>query len=240
MLTTYVSDPTRRPYEDDPGRDGYQRYKWQGIDPNLAANRSLRTAMDLGKPLIWLFGVAPGTFRVFAPVWLIAEERDDHQFVLAVDEDTRDQWAAITHPVDLALRREYVEAVVRRRVHQPVFRDRVLFAYRHQCALCRLRHPKLLDAAHIREDSAGGEPVVPNGISMCAIHHRAFDADIIGLRPDYIVEVRQDVLAETDGPTLQHALQGMHRAPLFVPKQRRAQPDPALLEERYERFRLAG
>ena len=36
--------------------------------------------------------------------------------------------------------------------------------------------------------------VVPNGVAMCAIHHRAFDSDILGIRPDYIVEVRNDVL----------------------------------------------
>jgi putative restriction endonuclease len=82
--------------------------------------------------------------------------------------------------------------------------------------------------------------VVPNGIAMCAIHHRAFDADVIGLRPDYIVDVRKDVLQETDGPTLQHALQGVHGVALLVPSQARAQPDPELLEERYERFLRAG
>lgn len=240
MMTTYVSDPTKRPYADEAGPDGYQRYKWQGTDRNLAANRSLRTAMELGKPLIWFFGVGVGLYRPFVPVWLIDEEPDQHQFVLAVDEDTRDQWTAVSHPVDMALRREYVEATIRRRVHQPVFRDRVLLAYEKQCALCHLRHTKLLDAAHIKEDSAGGEPVVPNGVAMCAIHHRAFDANVIGIRPDYIIEVQPRVLEESDGPTLRHALQGVHKTSLFVPRQRKAQPDALLLEERYARFRQAG
>lgn len=240
MLTTFVADPTKRPYEDEPGPDGYQRYKWQGQDPDLAANRSLRTAMDLGKPLMWFFGVGPGLYRAFVPVWLIAEEPDQHQFALALDEDMRDQWTEVSHPVDLALRRQYVVATVRRRVHQPIFRDRVLLAYDRQCALCRLRHEELLDAAHIKEDSAGGEPIVPNGVAMCAIHHRAFDASVIGIRPDYVIEVQPRVLGEADGLTLEHALQGVHLTRITVPRQRKAQPDPDLLEERYERFRQAG
>ena len=70
----------------------------------------------------------------------------------------------------------------------PVFRDRVLLAYSLQCALCRLRHPELLDAAHINEDSDGGKPVVPNGVAMCAIHHRSFDKNVLTVRPDYLID----------------------------------------------------
>lgn len=38
---------------------------------------------------------------------------------------------------------------------------------RPQCSLCNLRHENLLDAAHIKEDSEGGRPIVPNGVAMC-------------------------------------------------------------------------
>ena len=113
-------------------------------------------------------------------------------------------------------------------------------AYNSQCALCRLRHPELLDAAHIREDSDGGEPVIPNGVAMCAIHHRAFDTDVIGIRPDHVIEVRPDVLDETDGPTLQHALQAIHGVEMTLPSDRAAWPAENLLEERFDRFRAAS
>ncbi len=241
ITTTYVSDPTKRPYEDDPGPDGYPRYKWQGSDPDAYDNTALRTAMELGKPLIYFQGVAPGTYEVACPVWLAGEEPDQQQFVMAVSEDVLRQWVdAPFHPVDLVARRQYVERLTKERLHQPRFRARVLLAYNRQCALCRLRHPELLEAAHIREDKAGGEPIVPNGIAMCAIHHLAFDKLVIGIRPDYTVEVQSNVLREKDGPTLQHALQGVHHTMLTVPRQHRARPDPSLLEERYERFRQAG
>lgn len=238
ILTTYRARPEDRPYEDAEGPDGYLRYKWRGTDPENYDNVALRRAMQLGKPLVWFVGVAPGTYLPVYPVWLVGEEPEQHQFVVAVSEDMRDQWLdpALVHPVDLALRRQYAQAVVKQRLHQRVFRERVLVAYNSQCALCRLRHPELLDAAHIKEDAEGGEPVVPNGLAMCAIHHRAFDAQVLGIRPDYVVEVRKDVREEEDGPTLRHALQGLHKSEIILPRQRAAWPDRELLEERFERF----
>jgi len=130
--------------------------------------------MEQRKPLAWFVGVASGLYEALFPVWLVDEEHDEHQFVVALDDAMEANWqrgVLLTAP-DEVRRREYALGVVKRRIHQPDFRRRVLLAYGRQCALCRLRHSELLDAAHIREDSQGGEPVVPNGISMCAIHHR--------------------------------------------------------------------
>jgi putative restriction endonuclease len=240
ILTTFSARAEDRPYADEEGPDGYLRYKWRGSDARASDNRHLRRAMELAKPVVWLHGVAPGIYEPAFPVWLVAEERARRQFVVALDETLRDQWSP-----DLVLRsafdpvRRYAETTVRTRLHQRVFRGQVLIAYRRECALCRLRHLALLDAAHIKEDRDGGEPVVSNGIAMCAIHHRAFDADVLGLRPDHVVEIKPDVLVEHDGPTLQHALQELHGVKMSLPVHRRDRPNQELLEERYERFRAA-
>ena len=45
----------------------------------------------------------------------------------------------------------YITSAVRQRLHQRGFRERVLAAYREQCALCRLHHRELLDAAHVSD-----------------------------------------------------------------------------------------
>jgi putative restriction endonuclease len=43
----------------------------------------------------------------------------------------------------------------------------------------------LLDATHIVGDvELGGAATVRNGLSLCAIHHRAFDQDLVGVSPD--------------------------------------------------------
>jgi predicted restriction endonuclease len=50
-----------------------------------------------------------------------------------------------------------------------------------KCAVCSLRHGELLDAAHIIGDGKpDGIPIVPNGLSLCKIHHAAYDTNLLG------------------------------------------------------------
>lgn len=239
ILTTYTPPNEARPYEDEIGADGYPRYNWRGSNPASSDNRALRVAMERHDSLIWLRGLAPGVYLPLAPVWLIAEEPANHQFVLAFD-----QWMVegfredLVSASDFDPARRYAETMTRTRLHQPVFRSRVLLAYDHRCSLCHLRH--LLDAAHIKEDAEGGPPVVTNGLAMCAIHHRAFDGNVLAIRPDYHVEVAPRILEERDGPTLRYAIQGLQGKPITLPKRRLERPNKDLLEERYERFRAAS
>ena len=237
--TVHSANPQDRPYADDEGPDGYLRYKWRGSDPDHPENVALRLACQWRTPLVWFQGVAPGLYLPIYPVWLADEEPFAQQFVVALDDEELDGWDH-AELVDPTSRRRYAERLSRVRLHQPVFRERVLFAYETVCAICRLRHRELLDAAHILSDSEGGEPIVPNGISLCRIHHGAFDHYLIGIRPDYRLEVRGDILKETDGPTLRHALQAIHGEQLSVPRQRAARPDRDLLATRYQRFRAAS
>jgi putative restriction endonuclease len=239
FLTTYRERPEERPYDDRIDDEGFIHYKWKGTDAHSFDNRSMRVALDLRKPLMYFIGVAPGVFAPLSPVWIVDEEPTEHEFIVAADDvlAQRKDPSLLQSPLDLLRSQEYVEQVVKRRVHQPFFRRDVIAAYTTRCALCRLRHPELLDAAHIKRDVDGGKPVVTNGLAMCAIHHRAFDANLIGVRPDYVIEVPKRVLNERDGPTLRYALQGLHGAPLAVlPQRPEARPDSVLLEERYERF----
>lgn len=111
-------------------------------------------------------------------------------------------------------------------------------AYETRCAVCSLRHTELLDAAHIVPDSEDlGIPSVTNGLAMCRIHHAAFDRQILGVRPDYVVRIRHDLLDEIDGPMLEHGLKRRHDQPLMVlPQDRNERPDPELLDLAYQRF----
>ena len=245
IMTTFSRDENSRPYYDEVGPDGYQRYKWRGTDPLHSDNRSLRNAMENAKPLIWFFAIDTGQYVPVMPVYLLAEEADERQFVLAFTDLMREQWDLASEvtmsPPDLAIRREYAVVTTRQRLHQPVFRQRVLRAYGSVCAVCRLRHVELLEAAHIREDSRGGEPTVPNGVSMCVLHHRAFDKNVIGIHPRTLsIETRPSILEEQDGPTLKHAIQGVNGTLLIKPRRSEHAPDASLLEERYEAFVAAS
>jgi predicted restriction endonuclease len=88
------------------------------------------------------------------------------------------------------IERRYVVRLVKQRIHQAQFRGAVLPAYRDRCAICTLKEIRLLDAAHIVADAhEQGEPLVSNGLSLCSIHHRAFDEDLVGISPDREVHV---------------------------------------------------
>ncbi|HKB16190.1 MAG TPA: HNH endonuclease, partial [Planctomycetota bacterium] len=137
--------------------------------------------------------------------------------------------------------RSYVTVSVQKRGHQERFRARVLSAYARRCAVCRLRHEELLDAAHILPDGhPRGDPVVPNGLSLCKLHHGAFDSNLLGVRPDLVVQIRPDVLREEDGPVLIHGIQEAHGKTILVPRNEPLRPDRDRLAERFEEFKRAG
>jgi putative restriction endonuclease len=227
-----------RPYADEEGPDGLHRYKLRRDQRGTAENEGLRTAMRDQLPLIWLYGIKPGIFTAISPVYLTAEETDLDQFVLALTEDQRRVQPG--SPVEAVLRR-YLITETKRRLHQPVFASQVMLAYETKCAVCTLAHRELLDAAHIVPDSdPQGLPVIENGLALCKIHHAAYDRNILGIRPDYVVEIRQRLLDEIDGPMLRYGLQGHHGERLRqLPRIRAEQPDPDRLEQRYVEFRAA-
>jgi putative restriction endonuclease len=239
IRTVFTSDPSKRPYDDDPGPDGFLRYKWRGHDPEHADNKALRAAMNAGLPLIWFQGIASGIYLPVCPVYLAAEEPHAQQFIVSLDEESLRARKDLAFE-DPELLRSYAERVVMARLHQPMFRQRVLMAYENQCSLCRLRHTRLLDAAHVVSDAQGGEPVVTNGIAMCKIHHAAYDADIFGITPKYQVSVRPDVMKEIDGPTLRYTLQAINGSTIELPSRRAARPNPELLDLRWKQFLAAG
>lgn len=235
IQTVYSNRPDQRPYADEPGPDGLLRYKWMGTDPNAVDNRALRIAMERHLPLIYLVGIDKGLYQPIFPVYLVAEEPDLHQFVVTTNEYEETAWDYASQG-EVTLARQYLESVRSHRVHQRIFREQVLLAYDSRCAFCHLGHRELIDAAHIREDSAGGEPTVTNGIAMCKLHHATFDNLLIGVSPDYEIRVREDLLHEIDGPTLQHSIKQLHGEKIRLPQRRLALPDRELLAERFERF----
>lgn len=238
IRTTYTDPRQTPPYADAIGPDGFQRYMYRGFDPNHSENVALRRAMELKLPLIWFVGIASGVYEPIYPVWVVGEEPTLHRFSLAVAEEQR---FLTPDPTDVDLR-NYAERLTKQRLHQPVFRAQVLRAYEGKCCICRLKHVELLDAAHIIEDGkTNGQPVVPNGLAMCKIHHAAFDNKILGVRPDLTLHVRSDVLSEVDGWMLKGGIQGVHNKPLeIVPANKAARPDPLRLDERYQQFLAAA
>ena len=241
ITTAPVIEGRARPYDDEVGADGFLRYRYRGTDPQHHENVGLRRAWQRQTPLVHFHGVARGWYRPEWPVFIVGDDPGALTFTVAM-EDPQVLRPDLTVDVVDQARRAYVTRLARQRLHQLAFRHRVLAAYRQSCAMCRLRHVELLDAAHILPDShPRGEPVVTNGLAMCKLHHAAFDRHIVGLRPDLVLEVRHDILEEEDGPMLRHGLQELEgRSLLVLPSRREQRPNPEHLAERYELFRAAG
>jgi putative restriction endonuclease len=63
---------------------------------------------------------------------------------------------------------------------------------------------------HIVPDvETAGIAAVVNGLALCAIHHLAFDRNLLGIDPDGVVHIAGRLLREIDGPMLQTGLQGI-------------------------------
>lgn len=229
------------PYEDEVRDDGLLIYRYQGDDPNNHFNIGLRRLFELARPLVYFYGVDKGRYRPFWPSLIVEDHPESLHVAVALYEGAAAGTDLGAGLADSDPDRSYARRLTLQRLHQAAFRERVLRAYRQTCAVCRLHHAELLDAAHILPDSdPRGMPVVPNGLALCKIHHAAFDRHIMGIRPDYVIEIRKDVLYEDDGPMLRHGLQGVHGAQILLPSRRPDQPNPDFLEERYEQFRRAG
>lgn len=224
----------KSPYGDQETSDGVL-YAYRAGPIDQPDNRALRATVQLAVPIAYFVGTRPGWYRPIYPCF-------------AVDDDPVARHVLVTKgamagPIDERepvlledpLERRYAVREMRVRVHQARFRGRVLPAYSSQCAVCRLKEVRLLDAAHIVADAEAGEARVSNGLSLCSIHHRAFDQDLIGISADYDVSVAGALLEDEDGPMLD-LLKGAHGTSIHVPLRRSLQPDRELLARRFERF----
>lgn len=230
-----VSDP-QGVYDDRPESGGLFRYSYRS-GSTAGDNTKLRRAMELRLPMILLRKLQPKLFMPILPVFAVADDQTRQEFVLILDADQYE----IVNPLDLTpAERRYAERVMYQRLHQPEFRVRVLRAYETRCTVCTLRHGQFLDAAHIISDrQERGDPVVPNGLSLCKIHHAAYDGNLMGISPDGKVAINRELLEEVDGPMLQHGLQAMHGRSIRFPRRRSDRPDPERLDLRYQSFLAA-
>lgn len=239
-ITTAAPKPgVTPPYDDEVGGEGWFHYRYQGTDPDAAANRALRRARELGRPLVYFYGLAPGWYLPIFPAYVVEDDKVGLTARVSADHPGLAIESLLAGGSSLAAK-EYATGTAKRRLHQARFRQLVVTAYQERCTVCRLHHPVLLDAAHILEDrDQRGLPEVPNGMALCKIHHGAYDANILGVDPDYRIHIRKDILEEIDGPMLRHGLQEMHGSLIQLPRREVWRPRREYLEERFGRWRAA-
>jgi putative restriction endonuclease len=125
--------------------------------------------------------------------------------------------------------RRYAITETRRALRSLDFSARVLSAYRHRCAMCGVQL-KLLDGAHIVPVAEpGSSDDTSNGVSLCAIHHRAYDRSLITFDPDYVIRVSERKLAELQAINMIEGLPSFRdnlREMIQVPVEQASRPNP--------------
>jgi putative restriction endonuclease len=199
-------------------------------------NRGLKEVMAAGKPVILLKQVKSKPrpeYMVVAPLYV--EDFDDlrRQFTLTTKADLALPTHTPTGHVVREIQRAYGETTVRTRLHQAYFRRDVLTVYKNRCCVCELRVRPLLQGAHIVPDSAAeGIASVKNGLSLCSLHHAAYDRNILRIRPDYVIKVEKEWIAHVD-QFARIALDEFDGKPIVLPSEAAHRPNPILLESRF-------
>ncbi len=232
------------PYEDQFDEET-GRFTYRFRDPQAATiaasrqaevdNRALISAHDLAVPVIYFRGIAPGQYAIVAPAFVVGVDRTHRLVELEAGLPLADMTpAGLVSDEDV---RRYATREALYRLHQHRFRAAVLRAYTVRCAVCQLREASLLQAAHIVDDrDAMGTATIVNGIALCAIHHLAYDRNLLGIDPTGVVHIARRLLDEVDGPMLRNGLQGFHGAAILQPRRDDERPDPDRLEIRFAQF----
>jgi len=214
-------------------------YQFMGTDPNSPDNRWLRDAMERQIPVIYFLGTSPGRYQPIIPTFIVGWHPERLRVELAFGALVGASAQAV--PPD-APERRYALREVKARLHQASFRDAVLSAYGGRCAISRIPEPRLIDAAHIFMDADEqlGQPIVSNGLPLTKLHHAAFDAQLIGIDPDFRIHVSDRLLEIHDGPFLELGLKGIVGQAIQLPRRNEDRPDRDRLALRFERFRKAA
>jgi putative restriction endonuclease len=233
-----INTSAKSPYDDEAVPDGFF-YAYRAGSPDQPDNRALRTARISQAPLVYFVATRPGWYKPIYPVYVVEDDPVTRRVLVSPGRMVGPFDEQEPVPVEDPLERKYAVRETRVRLHQARFRGRVLVAYSSLCAICRLKESRLLDAAHIAGDlEKNGEPIIPNGLSLCSIHHRAFDQNLVGVSPEYEVYVAKRLLEDDDGPMLE-LLKAFHGERLIVPSNRTLQPDRQRLAIRFDRFAAA-
>ena len=89
----------------------------------------------------------------------------------------------------IVVERQRIQVTRAQYSRSPRFRQEVLRAYSHRCAMCGIQLD-LVDAAHIVPHAhPEGTDTVNNGLALCALHHRSFDTGLLYVRRDYSIHL---------------------------------------------------
>ena len=156
-----------------------EAYTTRGLAPCNKGNQEIAIAFHPGFIIEYI--------RSLEELHDVGKAREDFEILKVAAADPAAVNDSVLEKVTGA-RRKAIRSVVQT-LRDSSFRDRVLTAYSHRCAMCSLQL-ELVEAAHIipvPEPSSTDETC--NGLTLCVLHHRAYDRALVTVADDYHVLV---------------------------------------------------
>jgi putative restriction endonuclease len=194
-------------------------------------NQKLRRALELKLPLILLRSISNGVYVPIFPIYVVGDDPVSRRFVLSLDNE-------VPNPLDSST--PYSLSPVgaeRNRIHGRTFRAMLLRRYGFRCAICGLGVPGMLQAAHIVSIHSlyPEASTINNGLVLCANDHLAFDSHLLGITPDYKIQVSRSIMDRGDDPAFRQ-LRDLDGRPLCLPPRAQNRPSAELLAEAFKAF----
>ncbi len=111
------------------------------------------------------------------------------------------------------------ERIVRGRINQSDFRQRILASYNEKCCITGIDIPTLLIASHIIPwaENATERLNPQNGLCLNSIHDKAFDKGLLTITDDYKVKLSKDILKKKNDEVLKHFFIKYENQPIILP-----------------------
>lgn len=239
IKTTLPKGDRENIYNDHLTDSGFYQYSLEAGDPRGERNVLLWQALEDKTPFIYFHAIAPAIYKALWPCFVRSILPEKGYAEIAVGSIEYDAKPDKIYEMPSEVESKYHVRETKVRLHQASFREMVLNAYQHKCAITQLPIVILLEAAHIIPDSQVGEiQMVSNGISLSRLHHRAYDSNLIGIDSEYRIHISQELSVENGGPLLEQGIQNYSGTKITVPLQHNLKPNRDYLARRFEAFQI--
>jgi putative restriction endonuclease len=211
---------TGRHYADDLADDGMIYHYPTTSRPAARDAAEVQATKNAMIHRIPIFVILPGaeseSRRSLKLGWACDFDDSNRQFLILFGDEHAPSYSraeTASEPFRLEQEPNRKSSTVMVRVGQQRFRFHVMSQYGHKCAVCDIRHPQLLKAAHIRGIAKRGTDDWRNGIPLCATHHDAFDYYLFGIDPESHAIRCMPGVNETDVSLVEASLRPLKNAP---------------------------
>ena len=229
-------------YNDQLKDDGFYHYSLQAGNTRGGANKLLWQSCESQQPFIYFHAVAPAVYKALWPCFIETIVDDMTMPYARVFIGTRVDFresnvVQFPEPID----RRYMVRESKIRLHQASFREMILNAYGRRCAITGMKEERLIEAAHIIPDAETSEKqFVHNGIALSRIHHKAYDARLISIDPDYKIHVSDRLKEGEVNEFMDVSFRKIEGMKLHLPRDAELRPNRNYLARNFEKYELFG